>query len=280
MTLQVFTLAHGRDDVRAQALYSAWSTLAWAGELPLALHVYTDAPELFAPLGPAVTTRRVDAEEIRAWRGPHDFVFRTKPLLFADMVARFPAEPILYLDADTFFVAPVATVAARISAASSVMHLRERNVATDPGSQMRKFRRDVSRVMVRGKPADISCDMWNAGVIGMDPTRFGLVPDWLELVDALYPATRRWVVEQYGIALLLQRAGQLQACDDAIFHYWFQKGGYTAAIERELAVLRTLPPAEALARVRAGRLALPYVREKPRRTLRDRLRRVLFGRVP
>ena len=89
----------------------------------------------------------------------------------------------------------------------------------------------------------------------MEPDR--VVDAWLEFIDTLYPRYRRGLVEQYGVSLLLQRSTEVRPCSDEVVHYWAQKDDYVAAIRRELDRLRALPPASALAHLRANRIALP-----------------------
>lgn len=272
--------AYGLDDVRAGALYAAWSALAYADGAPLEIHVYTDDPGFFSPLHGALSVRPLGAGEIRAWRGPHDFTHRLKAAMIREMAERHPADPLLYLDADTFFTAPVGPVFGRITPASSVMHEREYSVATRDSGQLRRFRKHMGGLSFRGAPVDLGGEMWNAGAVGIHPSRFPVVDTWLEFIDALYPSYRRGLVEQYGISLLLQRSTELRACADAVFHYWAQKDEYGAAIRRELGLLRGMTLAESLRHVRANRLALPPpLRRRHRRSPLERLRRA-FGLGP
>ena len=44
--------------------------------------------------------REMTPDLIRRWRGPHDFFWRIKIALLADVMERFPA-PTIYLDSDT-----------------------------------------------------------------------------------------------------------------------------------------------------------------------------------
>jgi hypothetical protein len=268
--------AYGTDEIRVQGLYAAWSALAHAGDLPLSVHVYTDDATPFAPLAGAVDVRVLSRDEIRAWRGPLDFTHRLKAIMIREMCARFPEEKLLYLDADVFFVSAVAPVFERITETSSVMHEREYPVATHPTAQMRKFRKHLGRLTFRGRPVDLGGDMWNAGAVGLHPSRFGLVDDWIAFIDELYPQYQRGLVEQYGVGIHLQRATTVSPCQAEVFHYWAQKDEYVAAIRRELEVLGTRPLAEANAHLRANRITLP---PKPRkehgRSLMERLRRAV-----
>jgi hypothetical protein len=278
-SVHVVTQAYGREDIRAQALYAAWSALAWADGLDLRVHVYTDDAAFFAPLGPAVDVRVLGPEEIRAWRGPHDFVHRLKPVMVRDLVRRIPGEKLLYVDADVSFTRPAREVFDRIGPARAVLHVREYDIATHPTKQLRRFRRRMRRVTFRGRPVALDHAMWNAGAVGLDPSHLPLLDEWIAMVDEIYPQWPYWIHEQYAICQLLQRAGSVAPADDVVLHYWDRKDAAVAAIARELPVLREGPLAAAHAHLRAHPLALPPPGRR-RTTLRERLARILRRLVP
>jgi len=274
--VHLVTQAYGKEEIRTEALYAAWSALAWRGDLPLDVHVYTDDAAAFAPLAAHVDVRVLSPEEIRDWRGPHDFIHRLKAAMIRDVARRFPSDGLVYVDADVFFTGPLPALAERIAPGRAVMHLREYPVPTHPSSQMRKFRAHMGALSFRGRPIDLSRDMWNAGVVGMDPAQLGIVDEWLEFIDAIYPHYKRGLVEQYGIGHLLQREAKVLPTDDLVFHYWFQKDDYVAAIRRELAAVGALPHDAALAHLRANVIRLPRREQRP--TFVDRLRRIWTGK--
>jgi len=273
--VHLVTQAYGSCDVRNEALYAAWSALAFADGLPLSVHVYTDDAASFAPLEGRIAVRVLSPDEIRAWRGPHAFVHRLKAEMIREMAGRFPNEPLLYIDADAFFTGLVARVFERIGPGRSVLHEREYSVATHASSQMKKFRRHMGGLTFRGQPIDLSRNMWNAGAVGIDPAQFGVLDEWIEFIDEIYPRYPRFLIEQFGISLILQREAAVAPADDLVFHYWFQKDEHLAAIRRELDLLRARPFAESLTHLRANRLRLPLRRQ--RSTFVGRMRRIWTG---
>jgi hypothetical protein len=272
-TAHLVTQAYGLDEIRVQALYLAQSALAWRGDLDLRVHLYVDDAAFFRDVEGRAELHAMSPERIREWRGPCDFVHRLKPLMIRDLIGRHPAEPFLYLDADTFFVGEVGRVFDRIGPGRGVMHEKEYPVATTETGQIQRFRKHMRPLRFEGKPIDLDGWMWNAGALGMDPAQFGIVPRWISFVDEIYPRYRKGLVEQYSASLLLQRAAEVAPCDDLVFHYWFQKDEYVAAIREELAALRPLPEAERDARLRARRIALPPPAERkhPRKGLLARI---------
>jgi hypothetical protein len=275
--LRLVTQAYGREDIKEQALYAAWSAVAWGEGLPLDVHVYTDDAAFLAPLAGRVQARVLSPGEIRAWRGPHDFVHRLKAEMIRDMVRRFPDGKLLYVDADVAFRAPLAAVFDRIGPASAVLHVREYDVLTHPTKQLRRFRRRMRKIIFRGRPVELAHGMWNAGAVGLDAAHFPLVDEWLALVDEVYPQWPYWIHEQWAISQLLERAGKVSPAEDVAFHYWAQKDEALRRIRAELEVLRARPLAEALAHLRAHPLVLPPPVRR-RTTLRERLARIFRRR--
>lgn len=274
--VHLVTQAYGKEEILTEALYAAWSALAWKGELPLEVHVYTDDAAAFAPLAGRIDVRLLSPEEIRDWRGPHDFIHRLKAAMIRDLVRRFPGEKLVYVDADVFFTGPLAGLFERVGPGRAVMHEREYAVATHRSSQMKKFRAHMGALSFRDRPIDLSRDMWNAGVVGIDPAQLGIVDEWIDFIDAVYPHYKRGLVEQYGIGHLLQREAKVVPSDDLVLHYWFQKDDYVAAIRRELEALRAAPHEASLEHLRANVIRLP--RRRQRSSLLDRLRRIWTGK--
>jgi hypothetical protein len=248
---RVAFLATSRPDIWDQALYAAYSALAWRGDAPVEVHLFTDRPEVFAPLAGRVALDPLPPERAREWVRPFGLVFRMKPLALEDLFARFPGEACLLLDSDTFFKGPLGAALGRIGPGRSVMHVREYPPLEKDSLEMRNFRRRMRRARFRGSPVPLDPWMWNAGVVGLHPDDRPLLREWLDFIDEVYPANQKGSVEQYGISWLLQRPGRaLAAVDDVVEHYYPDKDRYLAAIRAELPALAALPLDEALRRVR------------------------------
>lgn len=254
-------VAYGREDLRTQALYAAMTALAHARELPLAIHVVTDAPEAFAPVGERIELRAASPADVASWVGPERFPLRVKPAVLRELARRFPADPVLLADADTFFVGDVARVFERIRPGAAVLWEREYSVATSDMALMHRFRRRLRRARFRGAAVDVAVDMWNSGAVGLHPAQFALVDDWLAFVDEVYPPTRRWILEQFAISWVLQRSGvAISPCEDVLVHYWFDKPGHSTAVRAALERTLALPLPDALAAIRATPIDLPRTR--------------------
>lgn len=252
-TARIAYLATSRPDIWDQALYAAWSALAWRGDADVQVHLFTDRPEAFAPLDGHVQVDPLPPERARAWVAPWGLVFRMKPKALEDLFTRFPGEKAMLLDSDTFFTGPVEKALDRIGAGRAVMHLREYEPLTRDSLEMRNFCRRMRRARFRGAPITLEPWMWNAGAVGLDPTDAPVLQDWMDFIDETYPTNPKGSVEQYGISWLLQqRGGELSPVEDVVCHYYADKERYLTAIRAELAVLRTLPFEAALERLRSA----------------------------
>jgi hypothetical protein len=247
---RLLLLAVGRDDIVLQARYAAASALAWSEGEPIELRVYTDRPDAFAALGPRVQVEPVTPERLRGWRGRWDFLFRIKPALVQDALRAAPGR-VLFVDADTYWKGPVAAAFARVGGGAAAMHAREYLVSTRDSGQMRRFRRRLARSRFRGAPVEADRWMWNSGAVGLDRAHLPLVQDWLDFVDEVFPTNPKPHVEQFGLSLVLQRAGvEIRPLDDLLVHYFDDKERHEALLPGRLAALEGLSPAEAARRVR------------------------------
>ena len=173
------------------------------------------------------------------------------------LARQFPGCPILFMDADTFAVAPLAALLERVGR-GAVMYEREYNVAARQSPMMVRFRRNLARARHRGQPIDLDVDMWNSGVVGLGPELTPIIEPWIEFLDEVYPSTRRWVLEQFALAYLLQKRGTpISAADDLAVHYWDDKPGRLAAIRGQLEATKGLPLEDLLEHVRTHSLRAP-----------------------
>jgi len=163
-------LACGYRNVHVQALYAAYSALAWKGALDVQVHLYSDAAGIFQPLAHHIQVHELSADRVRAWRGPGDYPFRIKIAALADAARDHGEERVLFADSDTFFFADFAPVFARIGPADAVLHRKEYAVLSHPTGQLQRFRKRMGKFHFRGSPIDLNADMWNSGAIGLHPS--------------------------------------------------------------------------------------------------------------
>lgn len=250
-------LACGPRDVHVQALYAAYSALAWKGALELQAHVYTDAADFFQSLIDHIQVHELTAEKVRAWRGRGNYPFRVKIASLEEATRTYAEERILFADSDTFFFADLAPVFARIGPGNAVLHRKEYAVLSHPTGQLQRFRKRMDKFVFRGSAIDLNADMWNSGAIGLHPSQFHLLHTILAFIDTISPHYKKQLVEQYAVAYFLQKNARVHACEDVLFHYWAQKAEYQQPIEPRLQRWKSMPLDEALAELRADRIVLP-----------------------
>jgi hypothetical protein len=259
-------IATGREEFLVQAEYAVRSALAWRGDHDLEVLVYTDQPERFARLDARLRPVVVSPGEMRAWRGRWDFFYRVKPIVVGEALRAGGDGKAILIDADTYFVAPVAGAFARFGPGRAVMHLREYHVGTHATGQMRKFRRRMGRSRFRGDAVEVDFWMWNSGAVGLDASDTALIDDWIAFVDEVYPTNPKPIVEQYGLSLLLQGRGMpIAALDDLLVHYFHDKDRHVEAIREILRHVAPLPEAERDARLRETRIRFPTPPPQPPR---------------
>jgi hypothetical protein len=252
-------VAFGPTELHIQALYSIYSALAYRGDAALDLRLYTDQRTSYRPVADQITIHELAPEKLLQWRGREDFPpFRVKIAALEEIARAHPRDNVLFVDADTFFVQPLAPLLARIDENHAVMHMLECRVSTHPTGQLRRLRRNLRKLRFRGAPVDVNIDMWNSGVVGLHPAQFAVLPAALEFLDTTWQSYRKGFVEQFALSWLLQKQGvEPRPAADFVFHYWYQKPEYQAAIERRLARWQDLPLEAALDELRQERIAFP-----------------------
>jgi hypothetical protein len=226
-----------------QARYSALSALAFLNNY-CTIHISTDQPHAFHNLAP-----RIQISPIAPPSSPTE-IFKLKISLVRDFAQRFLHDPILFLDADTFFFSNPFPILNALSSAIPVLHRSEYRIASHPTGQMRRFRRSLSRA---GLASTIpTAEMWNSGVIGLPPGHAHLMDNALATYAQLAPHTpKKYLAEQFAVSHALTSLREPHAADACIFHYWFQKSAYTAAISDRLAACQSLPLDAAAAELHA-----------------------------
>jgi len=264
---RLLLLAYGRETEYRRAIFAALSGWAWQPSLPLAATIFTDEPGFFAPYlaGLPIDYQELTPTYLAELKGPQHFGHRVKAQLIARAFADYPAEELLFIDSDTFFLASPAGLLQSLAAGRPVLHRPEyplaEAVAIHAEFNQAKYPKrlltllgsrtfGLGRAQVRFHGGHSS---WNTGVVGLPRSLAPLLPDILTLVDELYAGTGWFICEQLAFSLALQVSGPVQACHRTVYHYWGQP--QKTAMDRQLAALLTptfaaLPLAERLAQVR------------------------------
>lgn len=195
----------------------------------LEIWIYTDNCDFFKPYETALPLRyrKVDASDIKRWRGNIDFVHRVKIEVLRDFVQDHQGS-ILYMDTDVCFLRSTTRVFEGIEAGRRYMHVQESLLRDNANPIIRKLNAFLSKntPLKWGERAqNISQDtaMWNAGVLGFQSKDTKLLDDVLLFTDDVHQRFPKHVVEQFAFSLIFQEAGPVFAASREIMHYWSLK---------------------------------------------------------
>ena len=123
------TMAFGRTSEYKRAILailSAYALLSVAKECLLVVF-YTDNPLYFSNWfhGLNVQIHELNESKIKALCGKLDFIHNIKIGIIDETLAKFPNNSILYIDADTFFIADPIIAFKRINFQTSCMYAHE-----------------------------------------------------------------------------------------------------------------------------------------------------------
>lgn len=208
-------LALGQTSYFDQAIFSILSARRYCaqGSSVPRITLYTDLP--IDPEGLVDDLVTLSEEEVYRWIGGGRYVFRAKILALDDALHRY-GEATALLDTDTFFKTSPGELFERIGPGRALMERVEPIRLADTRALVEKAQLDPD---LRTYVLSANSPMWNAGVIGMDPTNAGLVAEVLALSDALFDSIRDWYVEQYAFTAVLGRSLQLREASDIVYHY-------------------------------------------------------------
>lgn len=277
MTTRYATMAYGPNEtVHRQAAMLMISLLAYAPD-PRELIVLTDHPEAFggffrskaeATLDVArdlVDVRRLNAEQLAAWRGTNPFSMRQK-LEAAHALAQNDRALVL-LDADTLAIADLGPFVRALGGGALFMHKREFELGTSRRRGNRRLweeLRDRSFAGWRFQPDDA---MWNSGALAFRGADVNLISQALRLYDAMGQAgIRYFATEQLVAGLVFGRTGRLAEAREWFTHYWGNKEEFDREIQRRLddARRRGVSPFEVAEELRRAPIALPAERRPGR----------------
>jgi hypothetical protein len=224
-----YLLYGGRSIYQLELAYSALSALRWsrADARDVVLAVITDQPKLNFDL--PIQQVPLTSREIAAWslegKNPH----RMKVLALDKLLERFQC-PVALVDTDTYFLDHPARLFERIGPGASLMHAAEDRVGQqalwDPLLAQLGGAREIA-----GIPVGPDSQMFNSGVIGVDPAQRQHIPQVLALLDQLYARSPIFNIEQFSLGAVLGHHTKLSICPDLIRHYW--------GIERDFIHLQT-----------------------------------------
>jgi hypothetical protein len=257
-------LSYGPGPHVSEVVFSAMSALhTKRADDTFEIVILTDDAAPYADL--PVTIELITPQQMTDWAGPGGFGHRRKIVAFATVLKRFGV-PVVLVDGDTYFRKSPQLLFDRIGPGRSVMHVREGELGylAAHGYMKERLSGLVVDTPTAGKfelPAETV--VFNAGVIGMDPSDAKLVDTVLELTDAIHAASPSWLSEQVAFSMILRTRTRLSAVRDIVFHFHekVMRAPLRAALPGLLKQAAAIPAPQRYAFVYARRPKPPVVKK-------------------
>lgn len=206
-----------------QAAFSIYSFLT--EEEVISINIITDAPDYYTHFGNRIRLITVDAQQLREWKGKHDFFWRIKIKAMEMACSLYANSAVMYLDTDTFLYKSIQPLKELLQQGKALMHEQEGPLSQAKSKTEKKMWRQVKAAGFGGihiLPTDC---MWNAGVVATPNTRNNEECRLaLQICDDMCAAgvTPR-LIEQFALSVALQRTYRLTEAKASIGHYWGNK---------------------------------------------------------
>lgn len=219
----VYFVLGGNTVIHMQVGFSIRTMLAQASTDDT-IYVVTDTPTVYANL-PQVETIPISADEIKDYRGPHDFFWRVKIMVLRQIAGMAPDKAMMYLDGDTYLYGSLNEIKALLAEGCSMMH-KDEGCPGDMKQKSLSMWQTVNGKTYEGITIGREHHMWNAGVVAIPANRMVETTDLALAVcdgmldDGSEPVT----VEQYALSIALkERSTRMVEADRWIGHYWHNK---------------------------------------------------------
>jgi len=145
---------------------------------------------------------------------------------------KYPGEPVVYLDTDTFLFRAADDLLSVLSKDHALMHVREGNLSAAGSKREQTMWRQVKNRDFGGIKIHANHAMWNAGVVATPNTRNNEdIQLALSICDAMCAAgVTPYLIEQFSTGVALEHFYGLTAADASIAHYWSNKEAWNVYI--------------------------------------------------
>ncbi len=219
----VYFVLGGNTVIHMQVGFSIRTMLAQASANDT-IYVVTDTPTVYVNL-PQVRIIPISDDEIREYRGPHDFFWRVKIMVLRQIARMAPDKAMMYLDGDTYLYGSLDEIKALLADGCSLMH-KDEGCPGDMKQKSLSMWQTVNGKTYAGITIGREHHMWNAGVVAIPANRVVETTDLALAVcdgmldDGSEPVT----VEQYALSIALkERSIRMVEADRWIGHYWHNK---------------------------------------------------------
>lgn len=179
--------------------------------------VYTDEPEAFADWPVEVVA--LSHEELGEWAGRMGYLHRRKAAAIRDALEKCKRS--IFVDTDTFFVAPASRLFERLSGSEWLVDQVEGTWGEWSDQPLYQ-----ATANVLNKKYGVGNDMLliNSGVLGLNYDAVRLMDRTLELIDELYPlAPGIHIIEQFAVGVAAYGLARPAETRDLVKHYYGEK---------------------------------------------------------
>jgi len=229
-------LSYGRNSEYLRAIFCILSFSSWHEHQlnEIRINVYTDDPDFFKPYLSHLNIEYISLTPalMKDLLGNTDYFHRRKVGVIDMTFQRFPAEDVIFIDSDTFFITGTHQLFATYTPGQSYMHRLEYTLADGlefftafnqqehPKAFIdyiagREFQIDGQTVIFTKEDY-----CWNSGVLGLSHTFAKYMPDVFRLTDAFYANSKWFISEQLAFGLIIQRVSKIQPAEKFVVHYW------------------------------------------------------------
>lgn len=207
-----------------QAAFSALSFLQEAKAVS-SINIITDAAPFYKHLSNHANIIPITQDTIKDWKGPHDFFWRIKIKAIEHLTKKYPGEPVMYLDTDTFLYNDIASLKADLLSSKAYMHEDEGALSELTDKTSKRTWKAMKGRQYAGLTMKATDHMWNAGVVATPNNTNGKDIDLaLQICDEMCADGVPFrLVEQYSLSLALNHVYGLHDATPHIAHYWRNK---------------------------------------------------------
>jgi hypothetical protein len=202
------------------------------------INVITDVSSYYNDLARHINVLTIDAATVKEWKGPYDYPFRVKIKAAEYLANRYPGDPILFSDSDTFLFNDIGSIKKQLLKGTAFLHEDEGALSTHTYKRGRAMWAAIRGKEIGGWTMKDSDLMWNSGVIASPNTQQGkefamaaAICDGIASIKVF-----NHTLEQFGLGLALTHYYKNVApAHSAIAHYWGNKEGWNELIMAWLA---------------------------------------------
>jgi hypothetical protein len=225
-------LAFGKNTTNHTMSYFSFLTLKKLAPANSRFVIYTDTPEYYQALSPAMETRILSESQLNEWQGKHKFLWRIKIMAMLDS-AQKDSGHLIYLDTDTFALENITPMIQKLETGTCFMHVCESLLSEDKAKNKILMWNQTKNKIFGGMLVNTQSAMWNAGVVAINAeSKISLLTKALQSTDEMCEQkVEPWLIEQFSLSQALASTNKIEACDKWIAHYWGYKKEFIQKID-------------------------------------------------